>query len=97
MVGDNRGWSIGLLVQIVVALVLLGVTALVAFAAWPIGMWVGWRVASGSWVLPELAGDPIAVWRIVVGVLAGALVVRFGRLLRSRLVMAWRDEWGRVG
>ena len=81
----------GVTVKIVVALALLAVSSLLAFAPWPVGMWVGWRVASGGWVLPELAGDPIVVWRVAAGVLVGGATVRVGLMLRPMIVEAWRQ------
>ena len=85
------GRIVGVTVKIVVALALLAVSSVLAFAAWPVGMWVGWRVASGGWVLPELSGDPITLWRAVAGVLVGGATARVGLLLRPMIVEAWRQ------
>ena len=90
MVAEYGWW--GAAARVVGALLGLAVIGTLAFAALPLGVWVGWRVASGSWMPPELAGEPVAVWRMMAGVLVGSMVFRFGMLLRVRLVMAWQEE-----
>jgi hypothetical protein len=72
--------------------VVLG-TVVVAFGAFPLGVWVGWRVTSGGWWWVDGA-DPVRLWRVVAGVLVGGLVFRFGLVLRARLVREWRDSLG---
>jgi hypothetical protein len=91
------GRMVTLTVQVVAALTVLAVSAAVAFGAWPLGLWLGWRVASGGWVLPELSGEPVAVWRIVAGVMVGSMLVRFGLLLRRQFVLAWQAERDAAG
>jgi hypothetical protein len=76
--------------KLLVGLVLLSATVVLAFGAFPIGVWVGWRVASGSWSLPDLVGERVSVGRILWGVGAGGLTFRFGLLVRRELLAAWK-------
>jgi hypothetical protein len=91
----QREEMLGNVVKVLAALVLLAGTSVLAFAAFPAGLWVGWRVASGGWNLPQLDGDPVSVARIVVGILVGGAVFRFGLSLRRHLIAGFhsaRDE-----
>ena len=75
------GWLVGM-----VLVVPLGLASVVlAFGAFPIGVWVGWRVASGSW-LWAIDGDPVLVGRVLVGIVVGMLLYRFGVMLRLGFV-----------
>jgi hypothetical protein len=86
---------LGNVVKVLAALVLLAVTGLLAFGAFPAGLLVGWRVASGGWTLPDVGDDPVSVGRIVLGIFAGASVFRFGLILRRQLVAAFSFAWRR--
>jgi hypothetical protein len=86
---------LGDVVKVLAALVLLAGTSVLAFAAFPAGLWVGWRVASGGWNLLQLDGDRVSVARIVVGILVGGAVFRFGLIIRRHLIAGFhsaRDE-----
>ena len=67
----------------------LAAVTLVAFGAFPLGVWVGWRVASGGWWWVEGA-ESVRLWRVFAGIFVGWLVFMFGLVLRVRLVVAWR-------
>jgi hypothetical protein len=85
---DVTGWA--LVWRAAVAVVGLVVTVVVAFGAFPVAVWVGWKVASGGWGWPSSVGQ-VAVWRMLAGIVAGGLVFRFGLVFRGQLVRAWRE------
>jgi len=88
-VGREAGWF-GRAWRLILALILLGTFGLLAAGAFPIGVWVGWRVASGGWTLPiNSSGNPVTVFRMLAGIVVGFLVYRFGVELRRRLVLEW--------
>jgi hypothetical protein len=89
----GRWW--GVVWRLVVAVPALIVSAAVAFGAFPLGVWVGWRVASGGWWWP--VEGRVSVFMVLVGVLVGGLTFRFGLLLRESLVSAWREGRERGG
>ena len=77
--------------KLTVALILLGVFGVFAAAPFPMGVWVGWRAASGGWNLPETShGDTVTVARILLGVLIGYVVFRFGVEMRRKVVLEWQ-------
>ena len=74
-------------------MILLGTFGILAAGAFPIGVWVGWRVASGGWTLPlNASGDPVTLLRMLAGIGVGFLVYRFGFELRRRLVLEWHAQ-----
>ena len=90
--GRETGWF-GRAWRLILALILLGTFGILAAGAFPIGVWVGWRVASGGWTLPiKSSGDPVTVFRMLAGIGVGFLVYRFGVELRRRLVLEWQAE-----
>ena len=92
MVVTETGWF-GRAWRLILALILLGTFGILAAAAFPIGVWVGWRVASGVWTLPlNSSGDPVTVFRILAGIVVGFIVYRFGVELRTRIVLEWRAQ-----
>jgi hypothetical protein len=92
--GRVAGWW-GVCWRITLAVPGLIVSGVVAFGAFPLGVWVGWRVASGVWWWP--VEGRVSVFMVLSGVLVGGLTYKFGLLLREGLVGAWREGWERHG